>query len=299
VHWNAFRRYRGRLAGNFDLVIDEVNTIPFFTPLWSRIPRLMLMMQLAREVWWYEGIFPLNAIGYILEPLYLRLYRRVPVLTICDSTSKDLRMLGFRSSITVLPVGVETVNPGNVPKADEPTFIYCGRLTASKRVDDILRAFAIFEAEQGPGQLWLVGDGPDRYVSALRRLASRLGITGRVRFWGRLPADEKHRKMAEAHALLMASVREGWGLVINEANACGTPAIVYDVPGLRDAVKHGSNGLVVRPQPRHLATAMIQLSRDRSQLRNLERRVQGAGSTFSFDQTAAVAEAALLAGSTT
>ena len=49
--------------------------------------------------------------------------------------------------------------------------------------------------------------------------------------------------MAEAHVLLMTSVREGWGLVVTEANACGTPAVVYNVPGLRDSVRNEETGL--------------------------------------------------------
>ena len=98
VHWRAFRRYHRRLRGNFDAVIDEVNTVPFFTPLWAEIPRFMFIHQLAREVWWYESRFPVSGIGYLAEPLYLRLYRRSPVLTVSPSTREDLRSLGFVGS---------------------------------------------------------------------------------------------------------------------------------------------------------------------------------------------------------
>jgi hypothetical protein len=101
VHWSAFRHYRGRLSQRFDVVVDEVNTIPFFTPLWSDVPAVMFIHQLAREVWWYESPFPLNALGYIAEPLYLRLYRRFPVVTVSDSTRRDLVSLGFSETITV------------------------------------------------------------------------------------------------------------------------------------------------------------------------------------------------------
>jgi glycosyltransferase involved in cell wall biosynthesis len=286
VHWKAFRRYRGRLDGDFDLVIDEVNTIPFFTPLWAKKPRVMLVFQLAREVWWYESPFPLNAIGFVLEPLYLRFYRRGPVLTISQSTSNDLRKLGFCGSITVLPVGVEPVDQISVPKTDRPTFLYVGRLTASKRVGDIVRAFAMFEAEAGHGELWLIGDGPDPYESSLRALSARLGIAGRVRFWGRLGADEKHRKMAAAHALLMASVREGWGLVINEANACGTLTIAYDVPGLRDAVRDLETGLLVEPTPAAMKDAMILVWSDSKLRTDLSDRARRRSTAISYEMTA-------------
>src|SRR5207245_4914322 len=91
VHARAMARYRGRLEGRFDVVIDEVNTIPFFTPLWAGIPTALLIYQLAREVWWYESPLPVNAAGFALEPLYLRAYRSTPAFTISSSTEACLR----------------------------------------------------------------------------------------------------------------------------------------------------------------------------------------------------------------
>src|SRR5438309_1221353 len=99
VHLHAFRRYRRRLKSRFDIVIDEVNTIPFFTPLWADVPVVMLIFQLAREVWWYESGFPVNALGFLAEAHYLRAYRNVPVITVSASTKGDLRSLGFRGEI--------------------------------------------------------------------------------------------------------------------------------------------------------------------------------------------------------
>src|SRR4029077_4941008 len=129
-------------------------------------------------------------------------------------------------------------------------------MAPSKRVHDIVEAFGSF----GRGRLWLVGDGDEGYVRMLRRRVSALGLDGSVEFLGRLTTDEKHERMARAHAILMASVREGWGLSIAEANACGTPAIAYDVPGLRDAVRSGETGLVVPPTPSAMAAAMAQIT---------------------------------------
>jgi glycosyltransferase involved in cell wall biosynthesis len=287
VHWHAFRRYKKRLRENFDVVIDEVNTIPFFTPLWARAPTFMLTFQLARDVWWHEARFPLNLAGYLLEPFYLRCYRRIPVLTISESTAADLRRLGFRRPVTIMPVGVESVTVRPRQKAARPTFIYVGRLTPSKRVPDIIKAFALFNSSTGPADLWLVGEGSARYCRILHSLIDRLGIRESVHFWGRLSTHDKHLKMAEAHALLMASVREGWGLVVNEANACGTISVVYDVPGLRDAVRHLETGLVVRPSPHELAQGMQQLFRDEALLRRLQAQAIETSKGFSFDRTAA------------
>ena len=293
VHWQAFRHYRKSLRGHFDAVIDEVNTMPFFTPFWAGIPTFMLMFQLAREVWWYESPFPISAIGYAIEPIYLMGYRHEPVLTISRSTEQDLRRLGFNGAITVIPIGIEKVASTPQSKAETPTFLYVGRLAPSKRIEHLIEALAQFRNVTGAGTLLLVGIGSERYRRSLTKLAERLQVHDRVVFLGRVPAEEKHRLMAEAHALLMASVREGWGLVVTEANACGTPAIVYDVPGLRDSVRDELTGLVVPPEPSRLADAMIRLTSDPMLYARLAAESQRWSGTFSFDEAARQFETAL------
>jgi glycosyltransferase involved in cell wall biosynthesis len=288
VHIHAFRRYRGRLSGRFDLVIDEINTIPFFTPLWAGIPAFMMIWQLAREVWWYESRFPLNAIGYVLEPIYLRVYRKTPVVTFSESTAADLRGLGFKGDITMVPVGIEPIEMPDRSKSLEPSFIYVGRLAPSKRVHEILKAFALFRQRVGSGRLLLIGEGPEPYVRRLVRLAARLAISDSVELCGWLKGAAKHERMAEAHALLMASAREGWGLVVTECNACGTPAVVYDVPGLRDSVRHLETGLVVRPSPRCLADGMLRLVNDAILYQRLRESALHWSGTFSFDAAAQI-----------
>jgi glycosyltransferase involved in cell wall biosynthesis len=283
VHLHAFRRYRSRLRGQFDAVIDETNTIPFFTPLWAGIPVFLMIWQLAREVWWYESRFPVNALGYALEPLYLRLYRQTPVLTFSASTLADLRGLGFRGDITVIPVGVEPVEIPDKPKSGVPSFIYVGRLAPSKRVHEILEAFALFRQEHGSGRLVLVGNGPKQYVLRLERMSARLGVADSVEFCGWLQGAAKHERMTEAHALVMASAREGWGLVVTECNLCGTPAVVYDVQGLRDSVRHLETGLVVDPSPDALARGMEQVVADSDLYARLRDEAQRWSRTFTYD----------------
>jgi glycosyltransferase involved in cell wall biosynthesis len=284
VHLSAFRHYRGKLRDRFDLVIDEINTIPFFTPLWSGIPRLALIFQLARDVWWYETRFPLNVIGFLLERLYLTPYHRASIVTISESTRNDLRRIGFKGPIRVMPVGVEPLFLEQVKKAVVPTFVYVGRLAPSKRVRDIITAFAIFVTRAGSARLQLIGAGDSKHVASLKRLSQSLGVAELVDFMGRLPSADKQRQMAQATLLLMASVREGWGLVVTEANVVGTPAIVYDVPGLRDAVRNGETGLVVGASPGEMADGMLRLRYDKSLYDHLAAGAKKWSENFSFDK---------------
>ncbi len=288
VHWLAFRRYHRKLRRRFDVVVDQVNTMPFFTPLWADIPTVMFIHQLAREVWWYESPFPLSAAGYIAEPIYLRVYKQTPVLTVSQSTKDDLRQLGLKGSITILPEGIEVDPALPVAKVETPTILFVGRLAPSKRVDHIVRAFAMLRQKGQPAQLWIVGDGLPDYLAALRRLVSKLGIDADVTFLGKVSPEEKQRRMSGAHLLVMASVREGWGLVVTEAAACGTPAIVYDVGGLRDAVRDGQTGLVVGTSPDKLAQGMSTLLSDAKLYRRMSIAAAEWGRTFSFEASGRV-----------
>ncbi|TMD11855.1 MAG: glycosyltransferase [Chloroflexi bacterium] len=317
VHAHAVAHYRGRLHGRFDVVIDEVNTLPFFTPWWAGIPTVLLIYQLAREVWWYETPFPVNAVGFALETWYLRAYRGTPAFTISASTEADLRRLHWRAPITVIPVGIERnelvlqhprpdpppsrgrESPPHPPPSgaselnEKPVFLYAGRLAPSKRVHEILGAFALFHREAGGARLCLMGDGPPAYLRRLRQQAERLRISQDVEFAGWMDGDPKRRRMARAAALLMASVREGWGLVVTEAADCGTPAIVYDVPGLRDAVRTDKTGLIVPPEPAAMAAAMHRLVHEHGLRERLGAEARAWSRTFTFERMAAEMHAGL------
>jgi glycosyltransferase involved in cell wall biosynthesis len=288
VHWQAFGNYRNSHSKRFDVVIDEVNTMPFFTPLWCDKPKGMLVFQLAREVWWYESPFPFNALGYAAEPQYLKLYRKTPVLTISESTEKDLRHLGFTGPITVLPIGIEPISGQAEHKWSVPTFLFVGRLVPSKQVPDILRAFSLFHHEVGDGRLWLIGDGKASHIRQLKRQAASLSAADKIEFCGRVSAAEKAQRMSAAHMLLMASVREGWGLAISEAAALGTPSVVYDAPGLRDAVKDWETGRVVPPSPDELAKAMVELWNDQTVYLRIAAAAKESVKRLSFDVTASL-----------
>lgn len=294
VHWKAFSRYQRTLSESFDIIVDETNTIPFFTPLWSNIPVVMFIHQLAREVWWYESRFPLSEIGYFAEPRYLSFYRRIPILTVSESTRRDLIELGFKGPITVLPAGLEQPATVESSRPVEPAFLYVGRLTPSKRVADLILAFAMFCNRSEPGELTLVGTGSQSHVSKLKTLAADLGVLHRIRFKGYLSKESKRAEMANAHMLLMASVREGWGLVVTEANAYGTPVVAYNVPGLRDSVRHQETGLLADATPRRLADRMIELWSDRALYGRLSAAAKSSTIGLTFDQTAHVFRGVLL-----
>jgi glycosyltransferase involved in cell wall biosynthesis len=297
VHLHAYRRYRKTLSDQFDAVIDEVNTMPFFTPVWSTIPAFMLIHQLAREVWWYETRFPLSLAGFVAESFYLKPYRKIPVLALSPSTERDLVRLGFTGPITVVPPGLNAVDTSQpTAKEERPTLLYVGRLAPSKRVRDIVRAFALFKDRVPSAQLWLVGTGSPSYVAKLKRTIARLRLSRDVRLWGWIPESAKRELMQRAHVLAMASVREGWGLSVLEANACGTPAVVYDVRGLRDSVHQGRTGLLVEANPYALADALAKLWNDQALYHRLTAEAKAESANYSWDHSTDIFAAAIRRG---
>ena len=107
VHLRAYGWYRRHGRGQFDAVIDEINTIPFFAHRYAGVPAVAFVMQLAREVWWYEAALPLAALGYVLEPLYLLAYQTSPVVTISSSSAESLSAHGLSGPIDIIPMATD------------------------------------------------------------------------------------------------------------------------------------------------------------------------------------------------
>ena len=251
VYREARRFWNEQPPGRFDVVVDEINTRPFMTPRWIRgTPIVALIHQLAREIWSFETPFPVSVLGrYVLEPWWLRAYRRVPAMTVSESSARSLSDHHGWRDVVVLPEGSSSHPVPSVAKETDPTVVFLGRLVAMKRPEDALHAFAILQSSYPEARMWVIGDGP---------LSSRLrgDAPPAVSFLGRIESEELLERLARAHVLVATSVREGWGLNVSEAAACGTPSIGYDVPGLRDSVA-ASGGALVEPEPRALATALV------------------------------------------
>jgi glycosyltransferase involved in cell wall biosynthesis len=127
--------------------------------------------------------------------------------------------------------------------------VFLSRLVAMKRPEDAIEAFRLLTRQLPSAQLWMIGDGP--LIERLRAAASA-GIV----FLGRVGRAELLDRLARAHVLVATSVREGWGLNVSEAAACGTPSIGYSVPGLVDSVQ-ASGGALVDQSPQALGRALV------------------------------------------
>ena len=182
-----------------------------------------------------------------------RLHRRNLVLTVSASTARDLESLGVpRQRIRMLTNGAAPAGPP-VARSDEPLFLALGRLAEYKRIDLLLRLWDRVRPVTG-GRLVVVGDGPQRgYLESIAGPG--------VSFTGRVSEEDKHRLLSAAWLLLHPAQIEGWGIVITEAALRGTPAVGFDVPGLRDSVEHGRTGVLARSEA-EFASAWAALALD-------------------------------------
>lgn len=238
------RSFRG---GGFDVVIDEIHGIPFFTPLYVKKPKIAFIHEVADEIWDYMFPFPINKIGKIIEPLYFKLYRNVKFWTDANSTIEDLVNKGIkRKNCIAINCPVSNKPLKTLPKKEKvPTFIFVSRVVKMKGIEEVTRAFFYILREFKDARLWIVGDGEKKYVEELKETMRSYSISTKVKFFGRVDDNKKLELMRKAHLLLHASIKEGWGLVVIEAASQGTPSVVYDVAGLRDSVKNGKTGIVL------------------------------------------------------
>ncbi len=240
------RRFRHE---GFDVVVDDMNKIPFFTPLFVREPIEGIIHHLFAESIFREVNPLVGAYVYATERAALALYKRrkTPFIVVSPSTYDDLISRGFDSSLLVqigLAVDHSLFRPTGVPKSPTPLIGYFGRLKRYKSVDQLLQALPLVLKTEPALRVLIVGEGDDR--PRLQRLARDLGVHDSVTFTGFVSDQEKIRLLQQMWFKVATSSKEGWGLTVTEANACGTPAIASDVPGLRDAVQDGKTGLLYR-----------------------------------------------------
>ncbi len=281
-----------------DVVVDEVNTIPFMTPLYSNEPIVMLIHQLCRDCW-SHAVHPLiQPLGWFAEKIMHKPYIKASqsgklkaIITVSESTVRDLLELGYPDrTIRIVHNGVDwdyykdCLNNNDEGRGN--TVLYFGRITRYKRIEDLLMAWKIVQSRRQDVNLVIAGRPDPKYLNRLKRLASKLSLE-RITFKLNVPRKEKKRLLASAKVLVYTSTREGWGQTVLEAAACKTPAIAQDVPGLRDSVKNNKTGLIVPPRdPRSLAEAILDLLENEEYRLILAENAYKYAKNFTWDNTA-------------
>lgn len=261
----ARRYWHEHLArSGFDILVEDVNKVPLYTPTWRGPHKtLALVPHLFGATAFQELSAPLAAAVWLAERPLAAAYRGAAFEAISESTRDDLVARGVaRNQIRVIFPGIDTAHytPDAAERASAPVFAYLGRLKRYKGVDLVLRAFA--EARAPGATLEIAGAG--EYRAELESLAQRLQIADRTRFLGRIDERAKVSLLRRSWATLFASPKEGWGITNLEAAASGTPVIASNSPGIRESVRDGETGYLVRHgDVAGMARAIERLATDR------------------------------------
>lgn len=276
VHVEAFKWYLMGDHPEFDLVVDQFHGIPFFTPLYVKQKKLAFIHEITKEVWalnpwpWPFNLIP-AFFGTAFEPFIFKLcYKNIPFMTGSNSTKKDLIAWGIpEKNITIVPYGLNTPKVKIFPKEEKKTLIFLGALSKDKGIEDVLKIFSILNQSDHGFQFWIVGNGEEHYLKKLKLQSYKLGLNKKVKFWGFISEEKKFELLARAYLLINPSIREGWGLVVIEAASVGTPAVGYNVAGLRDSILDGKTGILCNPNPEVCSEAVLSLMSDQTKYNTL------------------------------
>jgi len=251
-----------RRMGPCDAVIEVFHGVPFFAPLWSRKPQIGLVHHVHLGTWDMLLPGPLGHVGEFFERYAVpTVYRRRALVAVAHSTRDEI-IEHYRADpqrVTVAYNGVDArFTPGG-ERSPRPLVLTVARMMPQKGLEDLLPALADIHKRVPDAEAVIIGDGPQR--DRLLAKAASLGATDWLRFVGRVSDDELVSWYQRAWVVTSASKREGFGLTLTEAAACGTPVVATRISGHLDAVDDGYSGLLVTTMA-EMSDAVVALLND-------------------------------------
>lgn len=269
--FQALAYYLRRLRNTFDILIEEVNgAAPYFSiPFERRARKFLLYYQLGRKNWLYETPPVVSQLGYyLLAPAASRLTSatHAPVITISESGRRELSQHGFDPTRThIIPVGIE-IKPiaslKGIKKFARPTLLSIGAMRAMKRTLDQIKAFELAKQRIPQLRLKIAGSSAGPYGKKVMGYIQQSPHAQAIEYLGKVSPEEKTTLMQKSHLTMQTAIEEGWGFTITEAASQGTPAIAYNVDGLRDSIRDGQTGQLTDENPKALSTAIVTLLND-------------------------------------
>lgn len=288
--------YHGLAGRPFDVVVENLNKLPLFTPLWIRSPLVVLVNHLFGRTAFREAPWPVAATVWSAERFLPAVYRRIPFHAVSWSTRADLVRRGLPAErIEVVHGGIDHDRYRPDPdfeRATVPTFCYVGRLKRYKGLDVLVLAMERLRERGMEARLVVAGTGDDR--ERLRRQVEDRGLGDRIRMPGWITEEDKVELLRTAWTNLYPSPKEGWGLTNVEAAACGTPTVASDAPGLRESVIDGETGfLVPHGDPDAWAERLALICVDERTRRRLAQGARAHAFRFSWERAADETQASL------
>ena len=268
---HLWARYR---HNSYDLFIDQINSLGFCLPS-AGLPTMSLIHQLALDIWDAELRWPLNPMGRRLEQAVLSRYRETPFVTVSQSTMDSLRDAGWRGEGHIVRNGVDRFT--QTEKSPVPVITFLGRFKAkAKRLDHAVAIHQLVRKELPDCELWVIGRG---------KVPKWLVGTPGVKIFDNVTDEERDRLLGASWCCLATSVREGWGLMVTESAAAGTPTVAYNVPGLRESVIDAVTGVLVKESPQAAADELSGLFGTTERLKTMAAAANAIALSFTWSHS--------------
>ncbi|HUI07391.1 MAG TPA: glycosyltransferase family 4 protein [Verrucomicrobiae bacterium] len=240
--------YVRRWGGDVDVIVEHISKVAGMLPWYTRRPVVGYVHHLFGRTIFETMLWPVAAYVVAMEKVAMRVYRRCLFITVSESTAQDVVANGIpAANLRVVYNGVDLAHfrPGPAgSKTVQPSVLWVGRVRKTKCVTHVVDAFEIIARRLPAATLMIVGQGD--FEGELRRIIASKNLQDRVTMTGYLDADRLRDEMQRAWVLAYPSPKEGWGLCVTEAAACGTPTVASNSPGLCESVRDGETGFLVR-----------------------------------------------------
>lgn len=280
--WYYFTHFRG----GTDIIIDVQNGIPFFSPIFSRLPKVCFVYHIHAKQFFYEVPPPLNYIGYAVEKfIFPLLYKNLPIVAISKTTKKELIKIGFdKNKIYVVYCGMNTSNSNDsTKKFSQPTVLYLGRIKKYKRVGLLVNIFQKIVERVPKAHLIIAGWGTE--ASHLADIIMMSQLRRKISLVGPVSNQEKKNLLSKSWLFVNPSIGEGWSIAVIEANVYGTPAVSLNVSGLSESIQNGKTGLLAKDEE-DLVNKICLLLSDKKLCNTLGNNARKWAKKFDWDSTA-------------
>jgi glycosyltransferase involved in cell wall biosynthesis len=286
--------WKGTL-GRTDGLVEIWNGMPFLSPIWARSPRVVFLHHVHAEMW--KMVLPrgLAELGDTFEHRVApQFYRRSRIITLSSSSKAEIvGKLGLpAANVSVSPPGIEAKFAPGGRRSEVPLVVAVGRLVPVKRFDLMIEGLVELKRRQPELRAVIAGEGYER--PALDQLIRSHHAESWLSLPGHVTDDELIDLYRSAWAVASTSLREGWGMTVTEAGACGTPAVVSRISGHLDAVVDGRTGLFFDDAP-GLVDALDAVLGDEVLRKQLSEGALEFSTRFSWDNAARGALAVLAA----
>jgi len=235
---------------NYDII--DCQNFPYFPCFSAKIASLLKKTPLVitwHEVWdtyWYTYLGKKGVFGKAVERITACLTDHN--VAVSPKTKNDLQSIGVDKEITVIPNGIDFDSIQAITPSPEKTdVIYAGRLIKEKNIDMLIKAIELVKKELPDVQCTIIGEGPEK--EALRTLTLELNLERNIRIKDFVTSqDDLFALMKSARVFVLPSVREGFGISVLEANACGLPVVTveHSQNAAYSLIKNGENGFIAK-----------------------------------------------------